>query len=105
MGWEYENIKVSSVNYGFGWSEANNPSTETINNILTRVDSDFKKLKDDNKELKTTVLELAKLADEFFLNSAYLPEVIEDKYRDIIVKHKDRIHNIKKELGITDADK
>ena len=48
----YPNIKVREVNYGFGWVIEGNDSTDTIANILTKLDIKFLYLKELIKKLE-----------------------------------------------------
>jgi len=48
----YPNIKVREVNYGFGWVIEGEVSTNTIANILTKLDIKFLYLKELIKKLE-----------------------------------------------------
>lgn len=53
---DYPNLKIRSVKGGFGWQEFEDPSTNTISNILDRLDDRVKALED-----------MIKIKDEFLV--------------------------------------
>ena len=54
----YKNIKVREVDYGFGWTIEGDPSTQTIDGILSKLDSQFEELNRQNKDLLDAVKQL-----------------------------------------------
>lgn len=57
---DYKNLRLKSVNYGFGWHEYDNPSTDDISNILVRLDDRFNQLEQENAKLKERLKEAEK---------------------------------------------
>jgi chaperonin cofactor prefoldin len=55
---DYKNLRLKSVDYGFGWHEYDNPSTDGIENILERLDEKYGKLEQENAKLKERINEL-----------------------------------------------
>ena len=53
--WQYKNLKISEVPYGFGWIEENNASTEPLHAVLAHLDEKFEKLEAENKRLKEII--------------------------------------------------
>jgi hypothetical protein len=54
----YKNIKVREVDYGFGWTIEGDPSTQTIDGILNKLDNQFEELNRQNKDLIDAVKQL-----------------------------------------------
>jgi arsenate reductase-like glutaredoxin family protein len=54
----YKNIKVREVDYGFGWTIEGDPSTQTIDGILNKLDNEFEELNRQNKDLIDAVKQL-----------------------------------------------
>jgi hypothetical protein len=54
----YKNIKVREVDYGFGWTIEGDPSTQTIDGILNKLDNQFEELNRQNKDLIDAIKQL-----------------------------------------------
>lgn len=54
----YKNIKVREVDYGFGWTIEGDPSTQTIDGILSKLDNQFENIQKQNKDLINLVKQL-----------------------------------------------
>ena len=75
---DYKNLRFKEVDYGFGWHEYDNPSTDGIVNILERLDEKYGKLEQENAKLKerlkdaeNVILEFKKYTDDLI----YLTDV------------------------------
>ena len=56
----WKNLKLSNVYYGFGWKFDNDPSTETLVNVLDRLDKEMKELKEENNKAKENLYKIEK---------------------------------------------
>lgn len=60
----YRNLRLSEVKYGFGWKFNDDPSTQTIGNVLDILDSNMAKLQKQNSELAELLRDACEIFDE-----------------------------------------
>jgi hypothetical protein len=74
----YPNLRLKEVDYGFGWHEYDNPSTDTISNILERLDTKQSTLTKENNLLKLAMLDIALMAKSNHNDSRGYLDVVRD---------------------------
>ena len=65
---DYKNLRFKEVDYGFGWHEYDNPSTDGIVNILERLDEKYGKLEQENAKLKERLKDAESVIEFYDIN-------------------------------------